>query len=358
MKINPYKKKDGKTYYKFSININGKSTTRNGFKTKTDAQIAYARLKDRAEDINSFNFKFSEVYEMWIKNYKNTVRASTFNETEKIFINHILPKLGHLHIKKITLGIMQDAINDWATKLVNFKMVKNYTSNIFEYAIVYGYIKNNPCKNLIIPKKQEKEKKTNYFTKDELILFLKTAESNLDIMWFSFLYLLAMTGIRRGEALALNWSDFDFKNKTLNINKTLARSKNKIIVNPPKTKAGTRTIIIDKNTLKLLKKWKSKQKKMLKTNIVFTNTKGTYITMSQPDRKVKLICKLLNLNPISLHGLRHTHCSILFESGANIGEVQKRLGHTDVQTTLNIYNHVSKERDREVADKLNSYLNI
>lgn len=178
--------------------------------------------------------------------------------------------------------------------------------------------------------------------------------------------LLAYTGMRKGEALSLTWADIDFNNKTVLINKALSRGKNsRLYVKPPKT-GETRRLTIDKKTNAILKKWRLEQKELfLKSGIntssasqlVFTNNQNKFLQPTKTREWILEIQKKNHLKKITTHGLRHTHCSLLFESGASLKEVQKRLGHADIQTTLNIYTHVTEETQSETVNQFADYLN-
>ena len=124
---------------------------------------------------------------------------------------------------------------------------------------------------------------------------------------------------------------------------------------------------MDASTMQIMKEWKSKQAKeilslgyntMGKNQLVFTNLKNKFINPQKIGQKIRPICKMIDLKEITPHGFRHTHCSLLFEAGASIKEVQERLGHADMQTTMNIYAHVTEKKKEETAQKFAAYLNI
>lgn len=220
-----------------------------------------------------------------------------------------------------------------------------------------------------MPRKQEKigeEEKKNYYTKEELLLFLETLRSLDNQKAYTLFYLLSFSGMRKGEALALNWKDIDFKNKTVSINKALTRGyESKLYVDTPKNKQSFRTISLDDSTIKVLKEWKINQKIELESNgfivensqLIFSNSNNTLMN-PQSTRKhiLQVLKKNKELKYITTHGFRHTHCSLLFEAGASIKEVQERLGHSDVKTTMNIYTHVSKQIKVETANKFADYI--
>ncbi len=351
MNIKTYKK-NGETYYKFNAYLGidpktgkEKRTNRSGFKSKKEAEIAYLRLLTEVENKIEGKITFEQVYLDWLKTYKKTVSESTLHKITALFNKHILAELGDYYIHTIKLQDIQYCVNKWSDVFKNVKPIKNYTSRVFKFAIQNSYIKENPCEFVIVPKISEKvDKIENFFEKEELLEFLNYAKQDLSHKWYTYLRLLAYTGIRRGEGLALTWDDINFKNKTININKTLTTgTDNKQIIQNTKTNAGTRIINIDDETINVLKKHKINST----SNLVFANKKGEHIYLSSPAKKMKNIEKKYNLKDVSLHGLRHTHCSLLFAAGADLKQVQKRMGHKDIQTTLEIYTHLTKEKSEE-----------
>ena len=173
--------------------------------------------------------------------------------------------------------------------------------------------------------------------------------------------------MRKGEALALTWNDIHFKDSTLTINKTLSLGvNNQLIINSPKTESGNRTISIDAETIKTLREWKATQAKLmlqhgfntLKPNQLIFSKYSTNepLNLSTPYNRMKTITKLSGLPMMKIHGFRHTHCSLLFDAGVSIKDVKNRLGHSDIQTTMNIYAHVTKEQEKESAEKFAQFV--
>lgn len=317
------------------------------------------------------NRTFMDIYLLWIEVYQNTVEESTFVKTEGIFRNHILPFFGKYKINKISVFHCQKAINLWFTKLEKFKIPMTYASKVFDYAVTLGIIDDNPCKKVTMPVKKIDnliEKDLNFYTKEELELFFNCLEKENNYQVFSFFRLLAFSGIRKGEALALTWNDISFTNETIKINKALSRGLNsRLIIKAPKTKSSNRIISMDTKTMNILKRWKIIQKEKyfklgyntIKTNqLVYSNESNEFL---QPTKTRVWLEKIINKNDltrITTHGFRHTHCSLLFEAGATIKEVQDRLGHDDIQTTMNIYTHVSEKAKEETANKFAKYISF
>lgn len=378
--IKSYTNKNGTTLYMFRVFLGtdeltgkAKNTTRRGFKTKKEAELALARIKLQVSE-GSYKQRsaetYQEVYDLWIAQYEKTVEESSFVKTIGLFKNHILPAMGSYKIEKITLAICQKHYNEWAGKLKRARMIKSYAKKVLDFAIVNGLIQTNPFTHV-----ETKVKKTfaelteqeyeNFYTKDELLLFLECAKEHLDYKPYALLRLIAYTGMRKSEALALTWNDVNFIENELTINKAIGRGKHtKLYLKTTKT-GKPRTIKLDNTTLSILKEWNKLQKQhyiklgintMNKNQLIFSNTKNEFLQLVQVQKWMYSVQKKYKLKHVSPHGLRHTHCSLLFEAGASIKEVQDRLGHSDVKTTLDIYTHVTKKAKEGAIQKFVDYL--
>ncbi|MEJ6399962.1 site-specific integrase [Nicoliella lavandulae] len=383
--IKQYLTKDGSKRYKFQLYLGvdlqtgkQKQTTRRGFKTKKEASLELSRLQLEIAQggiKQENNIKFEDVYKQWYQAYINTVRESTYARTGGMFKNHILVTFGDKRIRTIKINDVQKAVNQWfKIAPATFTKWYHYTSMVFDYAIKEGYIDNtasaNPCKLISIPKKQDEkgDKFANFWNKQQLARFFKCIDPNKELEKFTLFRVLAFAGLRRGECLALTWDDINFSENTIRVNKTLTQGlRGKQIVQAPKTKKGRRTIILDSSTINYLKRWRTAQKQrylMLgfntfkKSQLVFATTTNTHKCLNTPAKWLNLIIKENGLTKITVHGFRHTHASALFASGASIKEVQERLGHEDVQTTMNVYTHVTKQQNKDAVNKLVNYLDF
>ncbi|MFL2130792.1 tyrosine-type recombinase/integrase [Ruoffia sp. FAM 20858] len=385
-KIKEYKLKDGSTRYQFQLYLGydpitgkQKNTTRRGFKSVKEARLAMNRLELNFAE-NGFQDKrtgrFEEVYELWLESvYIRTVKASTLNKTYELFKNHILPAFGHYKLEDISVVHCQETINEWCDKLDKYRTLKNYVQRVLDYGISMNYITDNPMKKVIVPKRKEEldeedegRKQGNFFSKAELNQFLTIVEEELSVRWFAFFRLLAYSGARKGELLALDWKSVDFEQNKISLSKTLSYGVgNKLIIQTPKTRASVRSISIDAETMVILKRWKQQQAIDLlrlghnvnaTSQVVFTTYDNNYIPPANTTNRIRSIVERHELPYVTCHGLRHTHCSLLFESGASIREVKDRLGHKDIATTMNIYDHVQAESREATADKFAEYMSL
>lgn len=381
--IKSYKLKDGTTRYEFpaylGINpLTGKEmrTMKRGFKTLKEAGLALARLK---LDVANGTYQqtraetYQELYELWVKQYEKTVEESTYVKTTGVFINHILPAMGSYKIEKIHVDVCQKHVDEWASKLKNFRMVKAYAAKVLDFAIKRGYIQTNPFAHVDLPATSKKafgtdydDEMENFYTREQLIEFLSCLERESNHKAYSLFRLLAFSGMRKGEALALTWNDLNFTTNELRINKALSRGKNNQLY-VKSTKTGiARTIKMDVKTMAILNEWKKKQKQdylVLGFNtihpkqLVFSNEQNEYLQPTKTRKWIIHVQTKYKLATITTHGLRHTHCSLLFEAGASLKEVQVRLGHTDVKTTMDIYTHVTQKAKDEAILKFANYIN-
>ncbi|MGM0333976.1 tyrosine-type recombinase/integrase [Enterococcus sp. AZ050] len=374
--IKKYTKKDGSTAYMFNAYLGidpltGKSkrTTRRGFKTQKEAKLALAQLQieiDHGKFVKQDYSLFKDVYELWYAQYVNTVKPSSAQRIKYYFDKQILPAFGELKLTKISPSYCQKVVNEWSKKYTRFDSMKMYTSKIFEFAITQNLLSMNPMKRIIMPKRQREIKTKedqNFLDKDQLQEFLTLAKQKESMQYYTAFHLLAYTGMRKSELAALNWSDINWNANAISINKNVSYTSGQRIITTTKTTSSDRTISIDEITLNILKKWKLEQKKELlsrgfivqkdEKQLIFSNPSNGIMSPNVLWEKLKTY-KNFSISP---HGFRHTHASLLFESGATIKQVQERLGHSNINTTLNIYTHVTKNAEKDVANKFLTYMN-
>lgn len=378
--INKYKKKNGTIAYMFKAYlgidpVTGKKkyTTKRGFKSPQEAKKAYNRLMVQVEEndvVTNSQRLFSELADEWFEQYKNTVRESTYVAQKLAYKKHILPLFGNLKISRISTPYCQKQVNHWYSYYKKYSNLIGLTSSVFKYALSLRLIRSNPMDAVIRPKRKkridEERYSAPYYEKEELLEFLEIAKKYPDPIYPIF-RILAFTGLRKGELLALRWKDIDFEKSTLSVKQTLATcDKWEIKFQVPKTEKSLRTISIDSETLQVIKRWQLKQKEyFLKMGIkptkdgeqlLFVSEENKPLYLDYVNHNLKIIINENNLKRITPHGFRHTHCSLLFESGASLKEVQVRLGHTDIKTTMDIYTHVTKKQTEETANRFADFM--
>ena len=379
-KIIKYTNKDNETLYKFRYYAGLDETTgkqryirRQGFTSEKDAKTELLKIEYLVSTNQYFKSvksgKFVDALDEWLSLHKETVKPSTLVRENSYITNHIKPYFKNMYVDKITLRQYQNFTNKaFAAAPAAYTQIIGIVKSILDYALRLDMIKSNPMLYVIKPKRQAtiSDKHNNYYNKQELKKFLDVAKDT-SLKKYALFRLLSYSGMRAGECLALAWHDLDYKNNTIAINKTLARIKDKLVIQTPKTKASNRVISLDTETIQVLKMWQLEQRKQLlklginsmnKHQLIFSNGNNEYIYSGTVRKSIKILAKKAGIHSITTHGFRHTHATLLFASGMDIKQVQARLGHSNVQTTLNIYTHAIQDKQDKIGDEFAKYINF
>ena len=290
-----------------------------------------------------------------------------------------------------------------------FKRVKEQVTSILEYGFNQGKISTNPMIG-IKPLKIGPKKKRVCFHPHQLTQFLQFTKEHGEPKHHLYFHLLAYTGLRRSEALALRWQDINLEQGFLEVNHSLVETKEKkLTLGPPKSNAAYRTLYLDDNTLDLLTEWKDiqHQKQLMishslatDTHFIFNNQKGGFYNRSAPSSWLNRIFKLhersiadqrflieneiehlnnqnnfdnisktsrqyevkkkelkqLELPRVTPHCFRYTYCYLSVRAGINIKDLQKRMGHSTIQMTLDIYAEVKDDATIPDRNELANYI--
>lgn len=353
MAIRKYKLKSGKERWMFSQHLGYDSkgkrivATRKGFISWSDANNALNKIIREFNDgdyLTNTKETYKDLYNTWIELYKATVKESTLQSTMTMFNLHILPVFGHMKLKDITPLHCQTFASS-LSKYVKGNEIFNRAKKVMDYAYKLDLVKKNPFDKVIKPKFKKSKKMITFLTAEEVKKLLSVIE---DKKWLAYFRLLIISGLRKSEALALHWNDIDFINKTLTVHNTLTHGlNNKLIKTSPKTETSSDTLLLDIETINALKELR----RFSSSVIVFTNSKNSYMHPARPGEALKKYCKKAGIKEVRVHDLRHTCASLMFESGADIKEVQERLRHSSSKTTLDIYTHITNKKQQEALDK-------
>ena len=315
-----------------------------------------------------------ELAKEWLESKKSVIGIKTYEEYKRI-CNNIISEIGYLKIGDIKPKILEDFYNRLRTKEGVGKSRKGYSektikhhytmiTELFNSAIKWGYVANNPNK-IVTPIKVHKKEIQCYSPEDvgKLIECLQN-----EPVKYQALFLLAIdSGCREGEITGLTWADVDFKKNTININKTTQYvSGYGTFEKNPKTENSNRTIVITETTMRVLKRYKASQdktrlelgSKWKKSKRVFTTDFGEDMCPARPYKILKRIIKKYDLKDISFHGLRHTSISLQISKGIQAQVISKRAGHSSVGITHSIYSHFFEDEFKEVASAMDTFLQI
>lgn len=232
-------------------------------------------------------------------------------------------------------------------------------NTILEFAVKWDFINSNPARKADTPrvKNSAKDKGVNHYDKNTLAKVLLLLE-NESIKHKAFMYTAIYTGCRAGELVGLEWDAINFDSKTLTIRQSAQRMKGKTNVKSPKTKSGNRVIPISKALIDVLEEyrdWQQGQYSIFNENktyegYIFTQSDFTIMYPTTPSGWWRMFIKKHNLPHLSFHGLRHTHATLLIESGTSVNVVASRLGHSRISTTTDTYCHTSNDASEKAAE--------
>ena len=288
---------------------------------------------------------FYKYYERWIRIYKEgAIREVTMKKYEitLVWLQKLVPDLRLSELNRITY---QQLLNDYAVyheRQTTMDFHHQLKAAVLD-AVDEGFINRDPTRKAIIKGKAPREKKVKYLNQFELHTLLVHLHLTPTINWDWFIFIIAKTGMRFSEALALTPKDFDFPHQSLIVNKTWDYKGNGGFL-PTKNKSSVRKIQLDWQTII---KFSELIRDLPEDKPIFV--KGSVYNSTVNDR-LERYCKDLGIPVISVHGLRHTHASLLLFAGVSIASVARRLGHASMTTTQKTYIHIIQELENRDID--------
>lgn len=351
-------------------------------KTQKEAEQKAKELKEKIDAGLSVSASdsFHIWSERWLK-YKSYDVSSSQVNVYKSAIKNINEYIGRIPIDKIKIEHIQKIIDDYSEKNPHtdkptakrtLTLIKTTATQIFDYAIMNRVINFNPVQYAKVPRDAPK-KERRALTPEERRWIDKTPH-RMQTPAMIMLY----AGLRRGEVIPLEWSDIDLKNGTIEVNKAVEFVNRTPQIKRPKTKSGIRTVYIPDKLVNYLKNIESEnEKSKIKSMLVCPSIDGKMYTLDKfrrgwesymTDIDVKYAPRFSDISKydpkykrviqnITPHMLRHTFCTMMYESGVDIMTAKEQMGHASIETTLEIYTHISNESKKQEIQKMNKNIN-
>ncbi|HEY5472589.1 MAG TPA: tyrosine-type recombinase/integrase, partial [Candidatus Limnocylindrales bacterium] len=343
--------------------------TKAGFATQKECQAAMNKLLVAVEQHSYAAPTKASVREYlvkeWLPAVKSTIRPSTYNSYVQHVECHVAPHIGSVKLQKLS-GSQVNALyaklaetgrKDGKSGLspMTIHHVHACLHKACKDAVRWGHISRNPLDAADPPRKKgDGSKEMQTWSKEQLRAFLEAmAGERLYALWHT----IAMTGMRRGEAIGLRWSDVDLENARLSVRRALIPINREVVVSEPKTAKGRRVVALDPGTVEVLKGQAARQldeqdaqdDAWVETGLVFAQENGAALDPESVSRYFRQAVKQSLLPQIRLHDLRHTHATLALQAGIHPKVVSERLGHATISITLDTYSHAIPAMQEEAA---------
>lgn len=359
--------------YKDPITQKFKEKSGRGFATKKEAEQAAADFERKlAQGLEIEDVPLVDYMNTWADKYKEgTVRKNTIKLHRNNIKTHITPYFQKLMLREFRPDMYQTFLNHLLEEKELSKrtveIVHSTVHNAMAKAVTIGKIEKNPCIGAEIKGKKTK-RVVKFIDSADIPLFLQQAHKYGYVYWI-FAKVLIETGMRKGEAAALKWSDIDLKNRTIKIDETLdftaAVDEPEELFGDTKTFRSERTITISQslaNDLRYHANWQNQNKISLgdelykhDLNLVLCRNDGSPMPKSSLFNAFERICARSGLPKLPIHSLRHTYAVLALEAGMDVKFVQEQLGHGSIQITLDVYSHISKKLEARNIDRFEEY---
>lgn len=314
-----------------------------GFTLAREAKKAEREFLDQYAE--QCNMSFSAFYEIYIADCKARLKTDTVETKQSKFSSSILPFFSSFYIADITPA----HVRQWQNKIMQEykpttqRQLQAQLSALFNFAVKFYGLRKNPARTAG-SMGTIKSGRLDYWTLEE---FNKAVVYEKDFTAKTAFILFFYSGLRVGELLALNLEDYNRKEKTITVNKNLAKIRGGIEITTPKTEKANRIIKLPAVAIKQLEQY-------IDTLYEPKGSDRIFFTMNQAFllKHLKKDAKKADIKQIRLHDLRHSHASLLINNNVNIKAVSDRLGHEDIQTTLNVYTHLYEHQQSNIAELL------
>lgn len=381
-----YQRKDGR--YEARASINGIKIQLYNFNLK-ELRVEFEKRKEEAKqgvDKKLSNITLDEWFEEWFVRYKVPhIKETSVTPMKTKYRANFGRLIGNMKVADIRNMDIQDVINTMQREGKATSSMRDALGRVrecLESAKNNRIISENPCFDITVPW-ENVSKERRFLTQEEQNRFLQQVEDN----WYKeMFYIMFLTGMRIGEVGGLKWEDVDFKNKCININRSLScqyeAGENTVRLTAPKTHNSYRKIPFMGEAEKMFLSQKKKQDKIKKelgkryrsngelSDLVFVTSMGSPVFRYHAEKEVKKVVKAINeqeafdsvreqrephyFEDLYPHAIRHTFCSRCFQLNMNPKVVQKLMGHQHYSTTIDIYTHVMQDDIHTEISKLES----
>ena len=357
-----FQRKDGR--WQASLQVNGVRKTVYG-RTRQEAARKLGELQRQAMDTGALpdagTKTVNDLLDRWLETAAPTLKARTIESYEQTCRLYVRPTLGRVRIDRLAPNRIQRLYTALQKRGLRRAPAKAHAvlHRALKLAVLWGWLAENPSERVLRPQYRPQRKKV--WTPWELNAFLTRTPGH----WLYPMWVLGLvTGCRLGELRALAWDDVDLEAGTVCVAKTLERIQGVWSITDPKTKSGIRTVALPPEGVTALRTQKTQQAEWRaqagddwrEWGLVFTQWTGEPLHGATVAHGLKRECQRLGITPLTPHGLRHLHASLLLGEGLPVPLVSARLGHATPAITMAVYAHVVNQADKTAAEAMGKVL--
>ena len=321
--------------YLARVRVGGGKRESKVFDSKRDA-LNWIESRKNGDTV-IFDMSVDKWFNYWIENLMSDIRINTKLSYKSKYNTWIGPIIGRCNVRDVKPFHCMEVLNNMKAKDLkpgSIDQTRIVMHEMFSYAVENGLISTNPVtKSVKVSSKIVKFQDTRCLTLQEQEEFLKEAKGRRHYEAFAF---ILQTGLRYGELTGLQWSDVDIEHRVMHIQRSACyiEDHGEFVIGPPKTSNGYRDIYLTDEAIRILEG-------LSKTSIYVFARNGKPVKRANYNMQLKRIAEKLQIEPFSIHKLRHTFATRCIESGMKPKTLQKILGHSDITVTLNYYVHIS-----------------
>lgn len=345
--------------------------SKGGFRTRKEAEVALHSAMHALQQgvyVEPTKLTVAEfLRETWLPAAKGTLRPTTYSSYEMHVRCYLVPAFGHLRIQQLApplintfYGSLQEGWNGrQALSPASVRRIHATLHRAFRDAVRWQLIVRNPASGADPPRAGRPE--VRVWTPDQLRTFLRGARGDRNfVLWLFYV----LTGTRRGEALALRWSDVDLAIGNATIRRSLVPVDHRLVFGEPKTDRGRRRISLDPQLVATLRTHRRRQceERLLMgpahhdQDLVFAHPDGSPLRPEQVSRRFSALGRAIGVPATRLHDMRHLHATLALAVGVPTRVLADRLGHSTTAVTSDIYQHVLPDLDRDAASKVAAFV--
>jgi len=340
--------------------------------TKKDAEKRLSELLtqlDTGAFVKPGRVTVVEYLQQWLTNYaKLNCSPKTIESYRQLINSHLIPELGNIKLVELEARHLQTMYAKKKNMGLSARTVRylyNLMSQVLSYAMKQGILSRNVAQNTEPPRMEHKE--LNTIRPEQIGMFLEAASKTPH---YALFYLLLHTGLRRGEALALKWKHVDTGLASLgvqgylSVTQSLGKVNGKTYIREPKTGSGKRRVALSPSSISVLQQHKTERQRLFTSlgntltedDYVFCHYDGAPLDPSTISHAFARVLHKAGLPPMPLHGLRHSHATLLLQAGTHPRVVMERLGHSSIRVTIDTYSHVVGGLQESAAQNFDDFL--